>query len=96
MEKFVDKSGYGLVRYESKESKKAAQELKKKRKKDSRLKKYEERKRARLPDASYGSIIRVDVDIHIRSCLAIKKIITPFDRVQECIPISQTDGMLGQ
>ena len=34
--------------------------------------------------------------IHIRSCLAIKKIITPFDRVQECIPISQADGMLGQ
>ena len=62
MEKFVDKSGYGLVRYESKESKKAAQELKKKRKKDSRLKKYEDRNRARLPDASYGSIIRVDVD----------------------------------
>ena len=34
--------------------------------------------------------------IHIRSCLAIKKIITPFVRVQECTPIFQTDGMLGQ
>ena len=62
MEKFVDKSGYGLVRYDSQESKKAAKELKKKRKKESRLKKYEERSRSRLPDASYGSIIRVDVD----------------------------------
>ena len=31
MEKFVDENGYGLVKYESKESKKAAQEIKKKR-----------------------------------------------------------------
>ena len=62
MEKFVDENGYGLVRYESKESKKAAQELKKKRQKENRLKKYKDKNRSRLSDASYGSIIRVDVD----------------------------------
>ena len=53
---------YGLARYESKESKKEAQELKKKSQKENRLKKYKDKNRSRLPDASYGSIIKVDVD----------------------------------
>ena len=59
---FADQDGYGLVRHESKESKKEAQELKKKRQKEDRLKKYKDKTRSRLPDASYGSIIKVDVD----------------------------------
>ena len=62
MEKFVDNSGYGLVKYESKDSKKIAQDLKKKRQKENRLKKYKDKNRSRLSDASYGSIISVDVD----------------------------------
>ena len=62
MEKFVDKNGYGLVKYDSKESKKAAQDLKKKRQKENQLKKYKDKNRARLSESSYGSIIRVDVD----------------------------------
>ena len=59
---FADHDGYGLVRHESKESKKEAQELKKKIQKENRLKKYKDKNRSRLPDASYGSIIKVDVD----------------------------------
>ncbi len=62
MEKFVDQKGYGLVKYESETSKKMMQKLNEKEKLNDRNKKYGDKKRKRLIDSIYGSIVKVKLD----------------------------------
>ncbi len=63
MEKFVDQKGYGLVKYESETAKKEAKKIVEKEKLKDRNKKYGERKRKRLVDSTYGSIVKISMDI---------------------------------
>ena len=60
--KFVDQKGYGLVKYESETSKKMMQKLNEKEKLNDRNKKYGDKKRKRLIDSIYGSIVKVKLD----------------------------------
>ena len=62
MKKFVDQKGFGLNAYESESAKKEAKiDLEKEKLKD-RDKKYGDRKRDKLKNSVYGSIVRVDLD----------------------------------
>jgi hypothetical protein len=62
MEKFVDQKGYGLVKYESEAAKKEAKKNDEKQKLADRDKKYRERKRSKLIDNTYGSIVKIELD----------------------------------
>ena len=62
MEKFVDQKGYGLVKYESETAKKEAKKVAEKEKLSDRNKKYGNRKRKRLIDSAYGSIVKIEMD----------------------------------
>jgi hypothetical protein len=62
MEKFVDQKGYGLVKYESEAAKKEAKKNDEKQKLADRDKKYGERKRSKLIDNTYGSIVKIELD----------------------------------
>jgi len=62
MEKFVDQKGYGLVRYESETAKKEGKKIAEKEKLNDRNKKYGDRKRKRLIDSAYGSIVKIEMD----------------------------------
>tara|TARA_B100000809_G_scaffold216200_1_gene221788 strand:+ start:1 stop:1374 length:1374 start_codon:yes stop_codon:yes gene_type:complete len=62
MEKFVDQKGYGLVKYESEAIKKEAKKNDEKQKLADRDKKYGDRKRSKLIDNTYGSIVKIELD----------------------------------
>ena len=62
IEKFVDQKGYGLVKYESETAKKEAKKIAEKEKLSDRNKKYGDRKRKRLIDSAYGSIVKIQMD----------------------------------
>ena len=62
MEKFVDQKGYGLVKYESETAKKEGKKIAEKEKLNDRNKKYGDRKRKRLIDSAYGSIVKIEMD----------------------------------
>ena len=60
----------------------SSQEGEEKKKKDNRLKKYDIGIEPGSQMHPMVVLFELMLTIHIRSCLAIKKIITPFDRVQ--------------
>ena len=62
MKKFVDQKGYGLVKYESEVAKKEAKKNDEKQQLAERGKKYSDRKRKKLIDNTYGSIVKVEMD----------------------------------
>jgi hypothetical protein len=62
MKKFVDQKGFGLNAYESESAKKEAKIDLEKEKLKERDKKYGDRKRDKLKNSVYGSIVRVDLD----------------------------------
>ena len=62
MEKFVAQKGYGLVKYESEAAKKEAKKNDEKQKLGERDKKYGDRKRTKLIDNTYGSIVKIELD----------------------------------
>jgi hypothetical protein len=62
MDQFVDKDGFGLKRFATEDEKKASEEKNKKRKLAERLKSYKDRRRDRLSDNAYGSIVKIEMD----------------------------------
>ena len=62
MKKFVDQKGFGLASYESETAKKEAKKNLEKERLKERSKKYGNRKRDRLKNSVYGSIVKVDID----------------------------------
>ena len=62
MKKFVDQKGFGLIAYESEAAKKEAKKFDEKEKLKERDRKYGNRKRDRLKNSVYGSIVKIDLD----------------------------------
>ena len=62
MKKFVDQKGFGLTAYESEAAKKEAKKFDEKEKLKERDRKYGNRKRDRLKNSVYGSIVKIDLD----------------------------------
>ena len=62
MKKFVDQKGFGLTAYKSEAAKKEAKKFDEKEKLKERDRKYGNRKRDRLKNSVYGSIVKIDLD----------------------------------
>ena len=62
MKKFVDQKGFGLVAYESETAKKEAKKALERENLKDRQRKYGKRKRDKLKNSVYGSIIKIHLD----------------------------------